>query len=151
MRAATLPTTDPQAKLMAPQPWTASSRVTAVLRTKLSASTAIRRPCANSRVRKPAGTWERPSRTTHRHMTRRTPDASGEPRTSATAGAVANSTAYSRQLEAALRVRTVGAKRRGSPSQRTMARETPSSFAESRTSRTVWAMPYTPQASGPRK
>lgn len=93
MSAATLPTTEPQAKLIAPQPSTARSRVTAVLRTKLRPSTAIRRPCANSRVRKPAGTWERPSRTTHRHITRRTPEASGEPSTPATAGAAANSTA----------------------------------------------------------
>ena len=40
-----------------------------------------------------------------------------------------------------LSVSTVGANRLGSPSQRTIARPTPSSLAESSTSSTVWAIP----------
>ena len=135
------PATAPQAKLIAPQPSKASSSVTEVLTTKLSPSTSIRLPWANSRVRKPAGTCATPSITTHRHITRSTPAASGEPSRPATVGAAANSATYSRPLERALRVSTVGANRRASPSQRTMARPTPSSFADSRTSSTVWAMP----------
>lgn len=110
----------------------------------------IRLPWANSRVRKPPGTCATPSITTHRHITRRTPAASGEPSRPATVGAAANSATYSRPLERVLRVSTVGANRRASPSQRTMARPTPSSFADSRTSSTVWATPYTPHSAGPR-
>ena len=87
--AATLPATEPQAKLIGPQPWNASTRVTEVLRTKLRASMTIRRPCANSRVRNPAGTWDSPSSTTHRHITRSTPEALGEPSSPATPGAAA--------------------------------------------------------------
>lgn len=136
-----LPTTAPTAKLIAPQPEKASSRVTAVLRTKLSASMTMRLPWANSRVRMPAGTCATASITRHRHITLSTPEASGEPSSPATVGAETNRAMYSRPLDRTLRVSTVGAKRRGSPSQRMMARPTPSSLAESRTRRTVWAMP----------
>jgi hypothetical protein len=142
---------DPHAKLIAPAPRAARTRVVAPLTTKTVKSIAIRRPCRNSRVITPCGTQARPSMTTARHSTRTIQTASSEPSAAAIAGAAANSDAYSRTLLANDSVSTVGANLRTSPSHRTTARLTPISFADRSTFRTSRPTAYRPHSPGPRK
>ena len=143
------PATPPQAKLMAPSPEKASQTVTAAPTPKLSKSTTIRRPWANSRVSSASGTAQSASMITQRHRTRSIRVASGEPSSRAMEGAVAYSATYSAALVAIDRVKTVRAKLRISPSHRMIAALTPSSFALSRTARTICDTAYRPYTSGP--
>src|SRR5215472_4375908 len=148
--ATVVPATDPQAKLMAPWPLKASHSVTPVLTTKLRQVTSMNRRCAKVLVSSASGTQARPSMTTHRLSTRTISVACGEPSRRATWGAATNRPAYISVLEATASVNTVPANLRTSPSQRTIAKLTPSSLALCSTARMTWDTAYSPNASGPK-
>ena len=87
--------------------------------------------------------------TAQMHRTRNMLVASGEPSTRARYGADAYSPTYNAVLAIRDRVNTVRAKLRTSPSQRTIAALTPSSFVLSRTASTTCDTAYRPYTVGP--
>src|ERR1035438_71651 len=147
--AAVQPAREPHAKLIAPCPEKASQIVTPVLITKLTESTTIRRPWANSLVSSASGTLASPSMITQTHRMRSMCVAFGEPSRRATDGAAAYMPTYITVLAATDNVNTVRAKLRMSPSHRMIAALTPSSFALSRIARTICDTAYRPYTLGP--
>ena len=145
--ATRLPAIRPHARLQAPAPSRASTRVTVVDTTKVDMSMAKRVRWRKSRMSRAAGTALTASMRTPTRSSRTTPVADSSPMTRAKAGAPAKQTANRTLLVATDRVATVGWMRSTSFCQRRIAEDTPSSLMLRVALRTTRAMAKTPKSS----